>query len=162
MQQLDRDERSALMSATPEEVWAVVSDVTRAPDLSPEVSACRWLDGATEPAVGVRFEATNTVNGRSWKNRPVITRVEPGHLLRFERTEPFAGTIAWQWTVTPADGGTHTTVAYEVTRPIRRIGWFVIERIYRAGNRRDELASGMEQSLQRLAQLVSPNAQSGR
>ncbi len=159
MQTLDRDERSAVLPALPQRLWAVVADVTRTPDLSPEVSACQWLDGATGPAVGARFEATNTIRGRSWKN-PVVTLVEPGRAFRFERTEPFAGTVAWRWTVAPVDGGTRVTLSYEVTRPITRIGWFVIERLFRGGNRRVELAHGMEATLRRLGELV-PGPQAG-
>ncbi len=94
MQTLDRDERSAVLPALPQRLWAVVADVTRTPDLSPEVSACRWLDGATGPAVGARF------------------------------------------------------------------GWFVIERLFRGGNRRVELAHGMEATLRRLGELV-PGPQAG-
>jgi Polyketide cyclase / dehydrase and lipid transport len=155
VQTLDRDERSAVLAAPPESLWAVVSDVTRTPELSPEVAACRWLDGATGPAVGARFEATNTIHGRRWRNRPVVTEVEPGRVFAFERTEPFAGTVAWRWTFDPVGEGTRATVGYEVTRPITRIGWFVIERLYRGGNRRVELGRGMEASLRRLGELVA-------
>ena len=34
---------------------ALIADVTRTPEFSPEVSTCRWLDGAAGPAVGARF-----------------------------------------------------------------------------------------------------------
>jgi ribosome-associated toxin RatA of RatAB toxin-antitoxin module len=158
MQTLDRDERSAVVPAPADRLWELVADVTRTPQMSPEVTACRWLDGAAGPAVGVRFEATNTVKGRSWKNRPVVTAVEPGRLFAFERTEPFAGAVGWRWTFAPVDGGTRATVAYEVTRPITRVGWFVIERVFRCGDRRVELGAGMEQSLRRLAELAAQRA----
>jgi ribosome-associated toxin RatA of RatAB toxin-antitoxin module len=154
MQTLDRDARSALLPAPPDVLWRLVADVSRTPEMSPEVSACRWIKGATGPAVGARFEATNTVNGRSWKNRPVVTACEPGAVFAFERTEPMAGTVAWRWAFTPADGGTWTTVSYEVTRPITRLGWFVIEHVFRGGDRRTALAAGMEQSLRRLGELA--------
>lgn len=59
MQTLDRDEVSAYVAAPPDQVYAVIADVTRTPELSPEVTACRWLDGAVGAAPGARFEATN-------------------------------------------------------------------------------------------------------
>ncbi len=40
--------------------------------------------------------------------------------------------------------------SYEVERPVTRLGWFVIERIFRAGNRREELRAGMRTTLDRL------------
>ncbi len=43
--------------APPAVVWGIVSDVTRTPELSPEISSWRWLRSTTGPAVGARFEA---------------------------------------------------------------------------------------------------------
>ena len=54
----------------PEEVYDLVADVTRMSEFSPEVVSCRWLDGATGPAVGARFEAVNV-------QRPGKTLEEP-------------------------------------------------------------------------------------
>ena len=62
------------------------------PEFSPEVTSTRWLDGASGPVVGARFEAVNTnAAGKSWKNRPVVTVAEPGREFAFTRTEPLAG-----------------------------------------------------------------------
>ncbi|GAB7192889.1 SRPBCC family protein [Kineococcus sp. NUM-3379] len=154
MQTLDRDERSLLVAAPPDVLWRIVSDVTRTPEYSPEVTACRWTGGATGPAVGARFAATNTIGGRSLTNRPVVTAVEPGRLFAFARTEPFAGTVAWRWRFEPEGDGTRVTVGYEVTRPLTRLGWFVIERFFGGRDRRGALGEGMERSLRALAELA--------
>jgi hypothetical protein len=159
VQTLDRDEVSTVVAASPEVVYAVVADVTRTPELSPDVVSCRWLDGATGPAVGARFEAVNTTAaGKRWRNRPVVTVADPGREFAFARTEPFAGTIAWRYRFEPVDGGTRVTESYEVQRPITRIGWFVIERVFRAGDRRAALHEGMRTTLERLrvAAAASP------
>jgi hypothetical protein len=151
MQTLDRDEVSTVVAAGPDEVYAVVADVLRMPDLSPEVVSCRWLDGATGPAVGARFEAVNAAgNGRTWKNRPVVTVADPGREFAFTRTEPFAGTIAWRYRFEPVEGGTRVVESYEVERPVTRLGWFVIERIFRGTDRRRALHEGMRTTLERL------------
>ena len=155
MQQLDHDQRTATIPAPPELLYGIVSDVTRTPEYSPDVASCRWLDGATGPAVGARFEAVNTANGKSWKNRPVVTAAEPGRAFAFARTEPLAGTVAWRWSFEPVGDGTRVTVGYEVTKPITRLGWFVIERVFRGGDRRVALGRGMEQSLARLQELAA-------
>ena len=158
MQTLDRDVRSAVLAAPPDVVWALVSDVTRTPELSPEISSCRWLDGHTGPAVGARFEATNTVNGKSWKNRPVVTAAEPGRVFAFARTERFSGTVAWRYDLEPVGEGTRVTESYEVVRPVARMGWFVIERVFGCRDRRGDLARGMEQTLHRLGELAAQDA----
>jgi hypothetical protein len=151
MQTLDRDEVSTVVAASPEDVYALVADVTRMPEFSPEVTSTRWLDGSSGPAVGARFEAVNTnAAGKSWKNRPVVTVAEPGREFAFVRTEPFAGTIAWRYRFDAVDGGTRVTESYDVERPVARLGWFVIEKVFRGGDRREALRAGMRTTLERL------------
>ncbi|GAA3160314.1 SRPBCC family protein [Blastococcus jejuensis] len=151
MQTLDRDEASIVVAAPPEDVYALVADVTRTPEFSPDIVSCRWLDGAAGPAVGARFEAVNVSKiGKRWKNRPVVTVADPGREFAFVRTEPFAGRVAWRYRFEPADGGTRVVESYEVERPVSRLGWVVIEKIFKDGNRREALRSGMESTLDRL------------
>jgi hypothetical protein len=91
-----------------------------------------------------------TAGGKRWRNRPVVRVAEPGREFAFARTEPFAGTIVWRYRLEPVDAGTRVTESYEVERPISRIGWFVIERVFRAGDRRSALHEGMRTTLERL------------
>jgi len=151
MQTLDRDEVSAVVAARPEDVYALVADVTRTPEFSPEVMSCRWLGGADGPVVGARFEAVNASEaGKRWKNRPVVTVAEPGREFTFSRTEPFAGTIVWRYRFEPEGEGTRVVESYEVERPVSRLGWLVIERIFKGGNRREALRAGMRTTLDRI------------
>jgi Polyketide cyclase / dehydrase and lipid transport len=151
MQTLDRDEVSTVVAAPPEHVYALVADVTRTPEFSPEVVRCSWLDGATGAAVGARFEAVNAIAaGKTWKNRPVVTVADPGREFAFARTEPFAGTIVWRYRFEPVEQGTRVVESYEVERPVSRLGWFVIEKIFRGGDRREALRAGMRTTLERL------------
>ncbi len=155
MQSLDRDTVETVVAAPPERVYDLVADVTRTPDLSPEVVSVRWLGGATGPAVGARFEAVNvSTGGRRWKNRPVVTVADRGREFAFSRTEPLAGTVVWRYRFEPVDGGTRVVEGYEVERPVTRIGWLVIEKVFRAGNRREELRAGMRTTLERLRVLA--------
>lgn len=151
MQQLDHDEVTAIVDADPLRAYALVADVTRTPELSPEVVSCAWLDGATGPAVGARFEATNrTGDGRRWRNRPVVTVAEPGREFAFARTEPLAGTVVWRYRFSPEGERTRVTESYEVVRPVTRLGWLVIERVYGGRDRRTALRAGMEETLRNL------------
>jgi hypothetical protein len=160
MQTLDRDEVSLFIQAPPERLYGLVADVTRMPELSPELVRCVWLDGATGASVGARFEATNQLpRGRAWKNRPVVTIAEPGREFAFSRTEKMAGTVVWRYRFEPERTGTHVTESYEVTRPISRLGWFIIERLFGGHDRRTALRVGMEETLERLrhvAEAASP------
>lgn len=87
-QELTHDTVERQIDATPEALYDIVADVTRAPELSPEIERCEWLDGATGPAVGARFRATNRVGRRrAWRNTPVVTVAQRGKEFAFSRTE---------------------------------------------------------------------------
>lgn len=152
MQTLDRDELTVHVDAPPATVYALVADVTRMPEFSPEVVRCVWDDPAAGPVVGARFTATNKLPGRpSWNNHPVVTIAVPGREFAFRRTEPFAGSVVWTYRLAPEGGGTRVTESYAVTEPISRIGWFVIGTLFGGKDRRGALRAGMEQTLRRLA-----------
>ena len=155
IQDLDHDSVSLRMEAPPLDVYAVVADVTRTPEFSPEILECAWLDGATGPAVGARFKARNKVPNRpSWTNRPVVTVAEPPRQFSFARTEPFGGTVEWTYRFEPDGAGTLVTESYTVTRKLGRVGWFIIGVLFARKDRRADLRAGMEQTLQRLRAVV--------
>src|SRR5215470_12673539 len=162
VQTLDHDHASVHIDAPPEAVYALVAEVTRTPEFSPEILACAWLDGATGPAAGARFEAVNKVTrGPAWTNRPVVTAASPGREFAFSRTERLAGTLVWRYLLEPEGTGTRLTESYEVTRPISRLGWFIIGRLFGRRDRRSDLRAGMAQTLQRIRETAERDAGSG-
>ena len=159
-QELTHDSVEAHIDASPEALYDLIADVTRMPELSPEIVACEWLNGATGPAVGVHFRAKNHAGrGPDWHNTPVITVADRGREFAFSRTEKFAGTIVWRYQFTPDGAGTRVTESYEVTAPVTTLGWFVIGVLYGNKDRRADLHRGMDQTLQRLAGLTQTATQ---
>jgi uncharacterized protein YndB with AHSA1/START domain len=159
VQTLDRDELTVHVQAPPDAVYRLVSDVTRMPEFSPEIRRCVWLDGADGPAVGARFRATNQVPRRPpWRNTPIVIVADPGREFAISRTEPFAGTLVWRYRLEPEDGGTRLTESYEVTRPITRIGWFIIGTLFARKDRRSELHHGMQETLRTIATVAEKEA----
>jgi hypothetical protein len=151
MQSLDHDEVSIHINAAPADVYALIADVTRMPEFSPEILECTWLDGATGPAVGARFAAVNKLPNRpAWTNKPVVTVVEPARTFAIERTERFAGTVEWRYEFEAENGGTKLTESYRVKRPISRIGWFLIGVLFARKDRRADLRAGMHTTLERI------------
>lgn len=160
-QELTHDSVERYVEASPEDVYDVIADVTRTPDLSPEVVSCEWIDGATGPAVGARFRARNHAGrGPDWHNTPVVTVAERGREFAFSRTEKGAGTIVWRYVLTRDGTGTRVTESYEVTRPVTLFGWFVIGVLYGNKDRKSDLRRGMTQTLERLAALTEKSATS--
>lgn len=158
-QELTSDTVERYIQASPEALYEVIADVTRTPELSPEVAACEWLDGATGPAVGVRFRARNHAGrGPDWHNTPVITVADPNREFAFSRTEKGAGTVVWRYVFTPERTGTRVTESYEVTTPVTLFGWFIISVIYGNKDRRSDLRRGMTHTLERLATLTETSS----
>jgi ligand-binding SRPBCC domain-containing protein len=159
MQTLDHDHVTTHVAAPPEAVYALVSDVTRTPEFSPEIVRCTWLDGATAPAVGARFLAVNKLgNHPSWKNRPVVVSADPGREFAFSRTEMFAGTVVWRYLFEPNGDGTRLTESYAVTRPITRLGWLIIRLFGGGRDRGDAIRDGMTQTVRRIRETAERDA----
>jgi uncharacterized protein YndB with AHSA1/START domain len=151
MQRLVHDSVRARIAASPETIYALVSDVTRTPEFSPEIVEVRWLDGATGPTVGARFKARNKMPNRpTFSNKPVVTVVEPPTTFAFSRTEPFGGTVEWRYDFTADGDGTFVTESYTVTKPVSRIGWFIIGTLFGRKDRQTDLRAGMTTTLERL------------
>jgi uncharacterized protein YndB with AHSA1/START domain len=153
-QTFDHDEVRLVMAAPPEAVYEVVADITRMPELSPEVVECTWLGGATGPVVGARFKARNKFSrGPAIGNKPVITAVEPGRKISWSRTEPFGGTVEWTYDFLPHPEGTEVVESYRALKPVSRFGWVIIG-FFSSKDRKGLQRQGMEQTLQRLKATV--------
>lgn len=95
------------ISAPPGQVWDLVSDIALMPELSPELAAADWLDGATVPAVGARFlgrsehEALGT-----WETTSYVVECEEPRVFAWAVADPEHPTALWRFTLEEKDGGT--------------------------------------------------------
>lgn len=154
-QNLTSDAVDRYIAASPHLLYDIVSDVTRTPELSPEVVKCAWVKGATGPAVGARFRAINSAGrGPDWPNWPVVVTADRGREFAFSRTEPFAGTLEWRYRFVPEGTGTRVIESYIVTKPISIIGWFLIDTLSGLKDRAGDLRAGMIATLERLAAIA--------
>lgn len=113
-------EVEAVVPAPPEEVYAVVADVTRIAEWSHECHGAEWLDGATGPAVGATFRGTNKVNRFGWSRTCTITALEPGRRFGYRTsggTPP--DSTAWTFEFHPHPAGTRVVQRYEVLKLTR-------------------------------------------
>src|SRR5919112_147976 len=107
------------VQAPPETVYALVSDVTRMGEWSPETVRCRWVGGATGPEVGARFKGSNRRGMLRWSTTPRVTAADPGREFAFVVTLPVLGQemTEWRYRLEPApDGGPDVTQAYAPPR----------------------------------------------
>src|SRR5690606_27630149 len=131
-QKLTTDAVERVIDASPRLLYNIVSDVTRTPELSPEILRCTWVGGATGAAVGARFRAINTLGrGRTWPNWPVVITADPGREFAISRTEPLAGTLEWRYRFVPEGTKTRVIESYTVTKPLTRIFYLQLEYVMR-------------------------------
>ncbi len=93
------------IAAPPETVWAMVSDVTRMGEWSPEAESARWLGGATGPTAGARFRGTNRRGKRTWNTVGTVVDAEPGRVFCFHVTAMCFKVAEWRYTFEPTDSG---------------------------------------------------------
>jgi hypothetical protein len=104
------------MAAPPEKVWALVSDVTRIGEFSPETFEAEWLDGATGPAVGNRFRGHVKRNerGPTYWTTCYVTACEPGREFAFGVGSSDQPLNVWSYRLEPAGDGTDVTESFQL------------------------------------------------
>jgi hypothetical protein len=106
-------------------------------------ASCRCLAArpARRWARASKWSTRSPGTGRGRTPRGDGVRAAPP--LRRQPDRAFAGTLVWSYEVEPDDEGTLLTESHEVTRPVGRIGWLVIERLLGAHDRGSDLRRGI-------------------
>ncbi|TNM37303.1 SRPBCC family protein [Nocardioides albidus] len=94
-------EDSIRIDAPPAAVWAIVSDVRRMAEWSPQVTSTRIKDGA-EPGEGVAFTNRNRHGELEWTTHARIVRFEPEREVAFRVEENWT---VWSLHLAPSDAG---------------------------------------------------------
>lgn len=144
------------IEAEPETVYAMIADVTRIGQWSPECTGAEWLDGATSAAVGVRFKGANKLGSTKWTTKPTITEAEPGRVFAFK--VPGKSGPQWRYEFSPTDdGGTTVTQSMAQQKPVNAL-IRMLQRRNGVTDRKAHLADGMATTLDRLAESLEPAA----
>jgi hypothetical protein len=106
---------SIVVARSPEEVYDLVSDVTRTGEWSPICVGCWWDEGATGQ-VGDWFTGRNQTPTRTWETRSQVVAAERGREFAWLVGGAYA---RWGYTLEPIDGGTRLTESWEF-RPAGR------------------------------------------
>jgi hypothetical protein len=121
-----RDSVTVHMAASQAKVWALVSDVTRIGEYSPETFEGEWLDGAAGPAAGARFRGHVKRNGKGptyWTTCTVRDCV-PEREFSFGVGASGKPHIVWGYQLEPSGDGTDVTESFELTKnAATRIYW---------------------------------------
>jgi Polyketide cyclase / dehydrase and lipid transport len=100
---------SIVIARPAEDLYDMVSDVTRMGEWSPVCTAGWWDDGATARA-GAWFTGRNEGSGRTWETRSEVVVADPGREFTFVVGGSW---VRWSYTFVPVDGGTRLTESWE-------------------------------------------------
>lgn len=106
-----RHSDSVVVSCPPEQLYDLVSDVTRTGEWSPICTACWWDEGAG-PEPGAWFTGRNETPTRTWETRSQVVVADRGREFSWVVGQ---GVVRWSYTLAPEDGGTRLTESWEFT-----------------------------------------------
>jgi len=138
-----------VIDAPADALYAMVSDVTRMGQWSPETTSCEWLKGATGPAVGAKFKGRNSNGAKQWSTVCTVVRAEPGVAFAFRVDAGPFKVSEWAYRFEPGDGGTTVTETWTDRRAgiVKRLG----KPLSGVDDRAAHNAAGMERTLEQLA-----------
>ena len=140
------------MKASPPQVWALLSDVTRIGEFSPETFEAEWLDGATGPAVGAKFRGHVKRNGRgpTYWTKCKVTECEPNNVFEFAVVNGDRPINNWGYRLVASGDGTDVTEYFRLAPSILvKIYWALAGRA--RGKTNDK---GMRTTLERIKAVV--------
>jgi hypothetical protein len=104
-----RYSESVVVGRSPEDLYDMISDVTRMGEWSPICRACWWDDG-DGPRTGAWFTGRNELPERTWETRSEVVAADRGREFAFVVGGSW---VRWGYTFTPVDGGTQVTESWE-------------------------------------------------
>ncbi|UDY35869.1 SRPBCC family protein [Dermatobacter hominis] len=113
----ERIEITKDFNASPEAVYAAISDVTRMGEWSEECHSCEWHDGVTGPAVGATFDGHNRNGDNEWTSQGKVIEADPGRAFAFECSMFDFHFSTWGYRIEPTEDGCRVTEWTEDLRP---------------------------------------------
>ena len=113
----ERIEISRDIAASPDAVYAAISDVTRMGEWSEECYACEWHEGVDGPAVGATFDGHNRHGEQEWTTQGKVIEADPGRAFAFECSMMDFHYSTWGYRIEPTETGCRVTEWSEDLRP---------------------------------------------
>lgn len=113
----DRIEVTRDIAASPEAVYAALSDVARMGEWSEKCYACEWHEGFAGPAVGAVFDGHNRHGDHEWTTQGTVVEADPGRAFAFECSMFDFHYSTWGYRIEPTPAGCRVTEWSEDLRP---------------------------------------------
>jgi uncharacterized protein YndB with AHSA1/START domain len=137
---------SITIDAPPEQLFALVSDLPRMGEWSPECTRVTWLSGTTTAVPGARFIGHNRAGAVRWFTQGEIVDADPGRRFSFRIHFGPVPIAFWTYEFTATPTGCQVTESWTDHRPAafrRAFSWIF-------GNRNTRNRTGIHHTLKSL------------
>lgn len=107
---------SITINRPPEDVYAIVSDVTRIGELSPVCASAAWDDVSQAGKEGAWFTGHNAIGDYTWDTHCKVVAAAPGREFVFINHGPQGEVelVRWGYTFEPSGDGTVVTESWQL------------------------------------------------
>ena len=146
---------SVHVNASPDDVFALLTDLERLPVLSPENERCEFLGDSSTIEVGATFRGHNRAGDYEWHADCVVTELEPGRRFAYEVPPKFEHATTWAYSIEPDTDGSGCTVTETFHAPM-----LAMPEVYpgRIEGRRDNLEKACEKTMANLEAAFANDA----
>ena len=101
------------IAASPNEVYAVLTDLSRISEISPECYKAEWEGGATGAEVGAAFRGYNKAGENSWDVGCEVVAAEPGKRWAFKVPADDGRDTLWSYDIAATESGCAVTESFD-------------------------------------------------
>ncbi|MEL6982138.1 MAG: SRPBCC family protein [Actinomycetota bacterium] len=104
---------SVEIEASPAAVYAILTDLSRISELSPECYRAEWEGDATGPEAGATFRGYNRNRDHEWDAGCVVLAATPGEEWAFEVPAGDGRSTVWRYQIAATDSGCEVTESFD-------------------------------------------------
>jgi uncharacterized protein YndB with AHSA1/START domain len=144
---------SVEINAPVEKVWAMITDLPRMGEWSPENQGGEWADGATGPAVGATFKGKNGNGKKNWSTSVKVNALEAERKFSFGLLVFGKNWCDWVYEIEPTATGCSVTHSWIDHRG--SVARFLGKVVSGVADRATHNKKNMEVTLQNLAKACA-------
>lgn len=101
------------IEASPEIVYAILTDSNRISELSPECCKAKWEDGSTGAQIGAHFRGFNQNGNHKWDQGCVVVAADLGKEWAFDVQSDDGRATTWRYEMEPTGNGCRVTGSFD-------------------------------------------------
>ncbi|MGQ0623928.1 MAG: SRPBCC family protein [Sporichthyaceae bacterium] len=158
MPERDRFAASTEIAASPESVYAMISDLTRMGEWSPENTGGKWIGKAEPGTVGAKFKGKNKNGKKTWSAAVVVTEASAPKRFAFSTVVGPIKAADWSYEITPTATGCQVSESWVDRRPAPLASPKVYKALTGVTDRSASAKAGIEATLANLKKAAESSS----